>query len=234
MNARTLSILGLAMLCVAGCDSRAPKTVAAITPVAVTNLREEAALLAGRGDHQAAEAKYREALKALPDDVELHFGLGSVLSQLDRRDEAAEEFRWVLANGRPGRAEVDAARRWLAEAGLGGTSTLQSTATAEPEATSSVTGKLTWPGIPAEKTFGIRIVVEGEGSRKIVKSQLNGTYTVDGLPYGEYKLTGLAGPVRVWSDLPVTISAGKPTTFDLSPANAIVSAAEFPPRASRP
>jgi hypothetical protein len=66
--------------------------------------------------------------------------------------------------------------------------------------------------------------------RKTVRTKLNGTYAVEGLTDGSYKLTGLAGPVRIWSDVPVTVSGGQKTTLDLSPANATVSAAEFPAR----
>jgi hypothetical protein len=220
--------VALAVLAATGCEARAPKASAPTAPVAVETLREDAALLAGRGDYAAAEAKYREALRAEPDDVLLHFGLGSVLTQLDRRDEATEEFRWVVSHGRPGRPEVDAARRWLAEAGA----TRTATAAAEPDAAGRLVGALRWPDIPPTKTFGIRMVVEREdgSQRKIVRTKLNGTYAVEGLPDGAYRVTGLAGPVRVWDNVPVTVSAVSPTTLDLSPANASVSPSEFPVR----
>jgi hypothetical protein len=154
-----------------------------------------------------------------------------VLTQLDRRDEAIEEFRWVVAHGRPGRPEVDGARRWLAEAGAGAPATAAKAA-ADPESLGRLAGKLTWPDVPAAKTFGIRVVVErADGSdRKIVRSKLNDSYAVDGLADGAYKVTGLAGPIRVWSDLPISVSAGRPTMLDLTPANASVSPTEFPVR----
>jgi len=218
-----------------GCDSKAPKVATQEAPVPAGNLREEAATLAARGDYIAAERKYREALKGEPDDADLHFGLGSVLSQLDRREEAAEEFRWVVKNGPPGRPEVDSARRWLAEAGA--TPSGSATAASEPAADAStmgtVAGKLTWPGLPPEKEFGIRIVIVREGDdnvRKFARTKLNGTFSVADLPEGAYKLTGLAGPVRVWSDLPISVISGRQTTIDLSPANAVLSATEFPAR----
>ena len=139
-----------------------------------------------------------------------------------------------MANGRAGRPEVDSARHWLAEAG-DATSSASAKAETAPEPTSlgTLSGKLTWPGLPPEKHFGIRIVVsraDDYNVRKSDKTKLNGSYSVTDLPEGSYKLTGLAGPVRVWSDLPVTITAGRQTTFDLSPANAVVSATEFPAR----
>jgi hypothetical protein len=230
-----VAVLGAEVL-VAGCDSRPPQVPrTAAPPVALGDPREEAARLAARGDFAAAERRYRQALTSEPDDVELHFGLGSVLSQLDRREAAAEEFRWVVAHGRPGRPEVDSARRWLAEAGdPAARATVSAAVAPEPTSLGGVSGKLTWPNLPTNKEFGIRVVVErdGEGAfHKSAKTKLNGTFSILGLPEGSYKLTGLAGPVRVWSDLPVTVTPGRETTVDLSPSNAILSATEFPARA---
>jgi hypothetical protein len=219
---------------VTGCDGKAPKVAPPEAAAPVGNLREEAATLAARGDYTAAERKYREALKAQPDDVDLHFGFGSVLSQLDRREEAAEEFRWVVKNGRPGRPEVDSARRWLAESDAeAGTTTAKVESAADTTSMGTVAGKITWPNLPADKEFGIRVWVARDGDsniRKSARTKLNGTFTVADLPEGSYKLTGLAGPVRVWSDLPITVSPGRQTTVDLSPANAVVSATDFPAR----
>lgn len=233
MRLRLAALVLVVAAFVGACDSRTPKVATTEGPAPAGNLREEAAALAARGDYTAAERKYREALKAQPDDVELHFGLGSVLSQLDRRDDAAEEFRWVVKNGRPGRPEVDSARRWLAEAGDGAAPATVASAPADASTLGTVAGKLTWPGLPPEKEFGIRIFVVSaadENVRKTTRTKLNGTFSVGELPEGSYKLIGLAGPVRVWSDVPLTISPGRQTTLDLSPANAVVSATEFPAR----
>jgi hypothetical protein len=216
-----------------GCDSKPPKVATIAVSVPAGNPREDAALLAARGDFAGAERKYREALRTQPDDVDLHFGLGAVLSQLDRRDDAASEFRWVVQRGRPGRPEVDSARRWLTESGE---TTPASTAASEPDPTSlgTVSGNLTWPGLPPRGDFPIRVIVARDGDAQTVhksaRTKLNGTFNIAGLPEGSYKLSGLAGPVRVWSDVPITVSPGRDTKVDLSPANAIVSATEFPAR----
>lgn len=232
MIARLVLALLAVVVLAAGCDTKAPKTATPVAPVAPGNPREDAALLASRGDFAGAERKYREALAAEPDDVELHFGLGSVLSQLDRREEAAEQFRWVVANGRAGQPEVDSARRWLADAGDASV-TPAAAAAPDPATMGTVAGKLTWPNLPPEKEFGIRVVVVREGENSIFKSartKLNGTYTIADVPEGSYKLIGLAGPTRIWSDLPITVVSGRETRIDLSPANAVVSATEFPAR----
>ena len=236
MRTRSITfVLGLVIAAapLVGCDSKPPKVATIAASVPAGNPREDAALLAARGDFAGAERKYREALRAQPHDVDLHFGLGAVLSQLDRRDDADEEFLWVVQHGRPGRPEVDSARRWLAESGE---TAPASTAASEPEPTSlgTVSGSLTWPGLPPRGDFPIRVIVardgETESVHKSARTKLNGTFNIAGLPEGRYKLSGLAGPVRVWSDVPITVTPGRETKVDLSPSNAIVSATEFPAR----
>jgi tetratricopeptide (TPR) repeat protein len=233
-------VLVTAAVLAGGCgdagSSKAPVGAAPATPA--TDARAEAIALAGRGDYAAAEQKYREALQQQPDDFDLHYGLASVLSQLDKRGEALEEFRWVVANGRPGRAEVDLARRWLAEAEAVPPTipSAASTRAAQPPpikgergATGTITGKVVWPGLPTGKEYAIRIFVESEGvrGRKIVRSTLNGSYSVDELPAGSYKLMAAAGTVQMWKNLSVTVTAGQDTVLDLNPSNAAISPAEF-------
>jgi hypothetical protein len=224
-----------------GSDSATPPPTAAPAPVvSVGNPREEAAAFVARADYTAAEQKYREALARQPDDFDLHFGLASVLSQLDRRAEAIEEFRWVVANGRPGRPEVESARRWLAEAEALVAATTTASQLRQPpppalrgqaETAGTVTGQVTWPGIPNDKSFAIRVIVEGSGgSRKVVRSKLNAPYTIENLPPGTYKLTAASGSMPIWKDVSVTVSSGEQTKLDLTPANAVVSPADFPSR----
>ena len=241
MRVATLAGLLAAAALAGGCgDSGTAKPPVATAPGAAPtgDARAEAAALASRGDYAAAEQKYREALQQQPDDFDLHYALASVLSQLDKRAEAMEEFRWVVANGRSGRAEVDLARRWLAEAEAAPPATPSTAATraaqpppikGEAGATGTITGKVSWPGLPAGKEFTIRVIVESEGvrGRKIVRSSLNGNYAVDELPAGNYKLMAAAGTVQMWKNLPVTVTAGQDTVLDLNPANAAITPSEF-------
>jgi tetratricopeptide (TPR) repeat protein len=239
------AVVVLAAALVGGCEDSgrsAPtpsSSAPAPAPASLSDLRAEAAALAGRRDYTGAEQQYREALKLQPDDFDLHYGLASVLSQLDKRAEAIEEFRWVAANGSARRPEVDAARRWLAEAEASPPPATTASATrgtpppaikGEAGATGSITGKVTWPGLPEAKDFTIRVIVDSEGgprARKIVRSKLNGAYTVGELPPGTYKLMAAAGTVQMWKSLSVTVNTGQETVLDLSPANAAISPTEF-------
>jgi len=231
-RAASALLAGALLLTVAACDSQAPKT-AAPAPAPAGSPREEAIALAAKGEHAAAVVKYREALQREPDDVALHFGLGSSLSQLDRREETIAEFQWVVAHGPPGSLEVTTARQWLA--GATGAEP-RSGAQLEPAAvpTGTLSGKITWPGLPPTMEFGIRVMIHnGEGPnaiRKFARTKLNDSYSISDLPEGNYTVVGLAGPTRVWSDIPVTITPGRPTVLDLPPANAVLSPNEFPAR----
>ena len=223
-----------------GGDAGTPAPTAARAPAALAGIpRDEAGVLAARGDYAAAERKYREALERQPDDFDLHYALACVLTQLDRRADAIEEFRWVVTNGRSGRPEVDSARRWLGgtKTTMPAASTINATKSPSPPpfrgesgAAGTVSGKLTWAGVPDDKSLAIRLIVEGSGGRKIVRSKLNASYTVKDLPAGIYKLTAAFGTLPIWKDLSVTVIAGEQTNLDLTPANAAVSPANFPVR----
>ena len=50
-----------------------------------------------RGDHALAVRKYQELLKGYPDSLEVRANLGAALAELNRYDEAIEQYRAVLA-----------------------------------------------------------------------------------------------------------------------------------------
>src|SRR5262245_26612929 len=149
-----IALLGLALA--SGC-SRPPATPAPAASVGASP-REEGDRLARSGDHAGAVAKYREALQATPNDVRLRFALGSALSQLDRRAEAAEQFRWVVEHGAPGQEEVALAREWLAAGSDSpGSSSSRQDVTMSPApgadgqpasaGVGSIKGKTSWPSV---------------------------------------------------------------------------------------
>ena len=113
--ARALALLlasPLLVACGGPSPARPSAPVAAVAPAA----GEAPDALAARGEYAAAAERYRAGLRARPDDLMLHFALGSVLSYLDEPEETRAEFRWVVAHGSPGRPEVATARQWLAAA----------------------------------------------------------------------------------------------------------------------
>lgn len=67
-----------------------------------------------RREYTTAIGRLRDVLETRPVDLEAHYRLGVSASHLDRVDEAAREFEWVVAHGEPGTPEVQVAREWLA------------------------------------------------------------------------------------------------------------------------
>jgi len=117
--ARALALLlasPLLVACGGPSPARPSAPVAAVAPAA----GEAPDALAARGEYAAAAERYRAGLRARPDDLMLHFALGSVLSYLDEPEETRAEFRWVVAHGSPGRPEVATARQWAGLALIAG------------------------------------------------------------------------------------------------------------------
>src|SRR5262245_25232925 len=164
-----LVLLGLALA--SGCSR--PSATPAPAASVVGTPREQGDMLARSGDHAGAVAKYREALQATPNDVRLRFALGSALSQLDRRAEATEQFRWVVEHGAPGQEEVALARQWLASAaeqgsGEGSSSTRKDVtmssapAAGQPAGVGSIKGKTGWPRVkPGSQPVALELRVNG-------------------------------------------------------------------------
>ena len=238
-----LVLLGLALA--SGC-SRTPATPAPAASVVGTP-REQGDLLAGSGDHAGAVAKYREALQATPNDVRLRFALGSALSQLDRRAEATEQFRWVVEHGAPGQEEVALARQWLASAaeqgsGEGSSSTRKDVtmspapAAGQPAGVGSIKGKTGWPSVnPDSQPVALELRFNGDDEATTGKNfrlhiGLGRPYAMADLPAGAYRVVGRSGGVKLWEQR-VVVGAGTETALDLTEANSAVTPKDFPPRA---
>jgi hypothetical protein len=204
-------------------------------------------MLARSGDHAGAVAKYREGLQATPDDVRLHFALGSALAHLDRRAEASEQFRWVVEHGAPGQEEVAMAREWLAAASEGeGSSSSRRDVTMSPAAgaegqpaspeVGSIKGKTAWPSVnPDSQRVALELRFNGDDEATTGKNYrlhigLGRPYTMSDLPAGAYRVEGRSGGVKLWEQR-VVVGAGKETALDLSEANSAVTPKDFPPRA---
>jgi hypothetical protein len=192
-----------------------------------------------RKDYGAAVSFLRDALGRQPADLEAHYRLGVSASHLDRVDEAAHEFEWVITHGEPGAAEVQIARKWLAERTTARTTTsapppiLTSTAddvpTQKPEL-ASLTGTAVGPDKPMARLRLFLKGIPGTPARNeyhLLQTDQQGAFHVADVVPGEYMLTNaLAGPVR-WR-LKVALAASERRVLDLSAANDSSVRDDFP------
>lgn len=239
MRRAGLAVLVVAAALAAGCGrSPAPQAAVPPGPLPVGPARLAAHALAQRGDWAGAIVKYREALRAEPDDVLLRFALGSALSHADRHQEAVEQLRWVVAHGRRSLPEVAAARQWLQDVGALELEPLATTAAAkpvDPRSTGTVSGATTWPDAgPDSHRLTLQILLVGDepatkGRRLQARTRLGEPYAVSGVPEGRYRLMAQVSAIRLW-DTPVEVTAGKDTVLNLTPETSPVSPQAFPQR----
>ena len=101
---RRLAIIALVALFL-GCQQSpapGPAPVGSLT----FRLKAEGDALAARGDYEGAALKYQQAANQEPEDVSIRFALGSALSHLNRREQTVEQFRFVVARGKPDSPEI--------------------------------------------------------------------------------------------------------------------------------
>jgi hypothetical protein len=188
-----------------------------------------------RRDWTAAAPLLRAAIAGDGVRTVLHLALAITASHLDRRDEATEEFQWVLAHAAPGSDEAMMARQWLLEAGVlsaaGPTAAEADRAAME----SDLSGTVTWaePGSRLEPRRSMQVHLIGlpggetVEQRFTVRTDESGRYVFAAIPAGSYKITNaIAGPAR-WR-LRVSLEASRDVTLDLSPDNAIAIRDDFP------
>lgn len=197
------------------------------------------ALLA-KGEYAAAALKYQQAVNQEPADLSLRFALGTALSYLERREDTAQQFQWVVSRGKPESQEVQAARRWLLSAGYPVDTRSAYAARSEPGAasgaggrTAKVKGRMDWPGVdPRDLTIPVRITLTGDElqNRDVKISRrfrLGRPYELWNVPAGKFRLIAQVSDTVLW-DQPVTVEAGRDTILDLTSASSPVSPKDFP------
>ena len=213
-----------------GCQQSPPSgpVPAPAGPTSTQQLRDEADALTARGDYAAAVVKYQAAVTSEPSDVSLRFALGTALSYLNLRQETAEQFRFVVAHGQPDSAEVQAARRWLVEAGdLAETVTFAPSTGEESGAgatpfSGKLKGKTEASGETADLVnLTLTVLDKPDGEPMASKSlKLGEPYEFDRIPPGTYRLKAASQKSGdlLW-DLEVAATAESETVLDLTSAN---------------
>src|SRR5262245_13954626 len=252
---RSCTVLAVAALATA-CSGPPPavtRPAASVPSVAPAEPQLLAETLVARGDWAGAVTQYRQALAGRPNDIGLHFGLGSALSHLDRVPEAAAEFVWVVNNAPSTSPEAAAAREWLAQAGKLPSADTQaaapSTQATRPESGhgvktgdeemrgvpyGTVRGITSWPGVTAESNVRLSIGLMGadeatKGKRYPLHIMLGQPYTPSKIPAGAWLRVAKSGEKRLW-ETRVVVEPSKETVVDLTPDKSSVSPAEFPGR----
>ncbi len=192
-----------------------------------SSLAQRADLLASEGDYEGAWSLYYQALQAAPEEVSLWYGLGVVLSHLNRRSEAVEAFQYVMRRGRPDSEEVRVARRWLVSAGVP-VESVAFAVTADPVTDTrgdraAVKGKVTWGAPDPGRPVRIQLLLAGlsgdaKGRRFNTRAVLGETYRFEGLPAGSYRLIGAASGQHLW-DLTLAVEDGREVVLDLGKDN---------------
>jgi len=242
---RTLVIVAVVAVLLLGCQQSPPANPLA-SPMGpdARALKEEGDRLVRSRDWAGAAAKYQMALNRESSNLDLRLVYGITLSHLDRRDETAEQFRWVINHSQPGNHAFAMARTWLVEAGelLGlpaaSAAPLPDTAPVGNDTMpkGGVRGMTSWPGVTAhERLVPLRITLTGEDkeNRDVTlgrRFRLGEPYGLADARPGKYRLRAVAidQNVELW-DKQVVVEAGKETTLDLSAADSQVSTRDFPP-----
>ena len=225
--------LGLLLLAAAACQS----PPAAGPPQAATDPAALAAEALSRGEYQQAAELYRRALEQSPDSVPLHYGLAVAASYLGRRGDTVREFQWVMARGVAGSPEVDAARRWLTQAGvLPRPSRLPDSA--EPERApdhASLEGRAVFAeaGKPPQPMRRLPLFLVGQPNSPTKEERYNlrtdedGRFKFPSVVPGPYKLTNRVAGQPVWR-LRVELRPAEGKVLDLTAANSVAARDDFP------
>lgn len=195
--------------------------------------KAEGDVLAARGEYEAAAIKYQAALNQEPNDVSLRFALGTALSYLGHREETIQQFRFVVARGKPDMPEVQVAHRWLVSVGaITDTVSLASAPTSDEQATvddiassgsqavvqgGKVKGRTQLKGKPRE----VNMVLVSKDEKKIDMAltrtvKLGEAFEFDNVPPGNYRLIveDPENETQLWN-LDVMVTPGKDVALNL-------------------
>ena len=227
MRTFTVALLALALVGCQGRPADVPTTKVTAAFVGLEDLRTDALARLERGDLDGALRALHEAAARAPEDVNVLYLFGVVNSRLDRHDQAALAFRAVLAHGAPRSAEVEAARRWLAEAGALPEASEPAATTDESASAPAgrIEGRTEWPRAGEQALPKLQILLvgtEGEtrGRRYAARVDLNDPYTIADVRAGAYTLMAQVGSTRLWEQA-VSVEDGKTVKVDLTPATAV-------------
>ena len=192
------------------------------------------------GRYADAARLYHQALEQVPDRMELHYGLAVASSFLERRDEVVREFRWVLRYGPAQSAEVEAARRWLAQAGA--LPPAIQTASVEDRRESerspgnaSLEGRAVFAegGQEPQPMQRLQLFLVGQPNSPTQRERYNlrtdehGNFKFPDVVPGPYKLTNRVAGRPTWR-MRVDLKASEVKVLELTPANSVASLDDFP------
>jgi len=210
------------------------------SPVAAEDAATRALRALNAGRFAEAFDLYREALGESPEKVGLHYGLGVASSQLDRRDDAIREFRWVVQYGPPKTAEVEAARQWLIRAGA-----LQSPLPAGPTpvradqareaGNASLEGRAAAveEGSESQPMRRMQLFLVGQPNsptqteRYSLRTDENGNFKFPNVVPGPYKLTNRVAGQPTWR-LRVDFKPSETKVLELTRSNSTSVLDDFP------
>ena len=194
-------------------------------------LRADGAERLAARDWDGAFRAYQTALAVQPDSLDVRYGLAIALSQLDRADEAAQAFTWVVQHGSPDEEPVRVARQWLASAArpsAGEATSPRAAASDDGRVLGAVRGRTEWSNLTPGTVAKLQILLEGDDGgnrdrRYWAKARLNEPYEITDVAPGGYRLKAQVGHVRLW-ETRVVVERERPAIVDLTRATAVAPA----------
>jgi tetratricopeptide (TPR) repeat protein len=226
-----------AVLAVTGCDRPRVSAPATTPALATDDLRDGDAALA-RADWPAAIAAYHRAIDRDPGAVKARYGLAVALSHLERNDEAADAFQWVVEHAGSATEEARIATQWLASRrGSAGPAVAAKSEEDESGPVGRLEGRTEWRDLDPERPKpNLQLLLESEDPasdrrRYWAKTRLNDRYEFPRVAPGRYRLVAQVGPIRLWEARTV-VREGQPTVLDLTSATSVAPADALRPRPS--